>query len=415
MWSFASTHSTKPFPLWPARIATIFMPPIADPFVLLVCFIVMIGALFWLAALPRLAPVFHYVPPVLWILLIPMTCSTLGLTPHTHPLYDWLRNYVLVAALVLLLLATNVRAIWQLGRTALLSMLAASFGVALGAVIAFWLLHRWLPAEAWKAVGPLMGVWIGGYGNMLAVGASIEAPASMMTNAIITDTVVGFGWMALLLWLAPFQDTLDRRLGADRAVLEDLNQRLAQLHATHDRPMQLTDFAIMLALAFGVACVVLQAGKHLPVVAGILSPFTWSVILATLAGIGLSFSRLARLQYAGATPVGTFLLYLAYAAIGAQANLRGLAEAPQFLLFGMVVLILHAALLLVVGRLLRAPLFLLATASQANIGGMATAPIVASVYQSSLAGVAVLMVPLGLAYGTFVALLVAGICRRIAE
>jgi uncharacterized membrane protein len=339
----------------------------------------------------------------------------LGLTPQTHPLYDWLRNYVLVAALVLLLLATNVRAIWQLGRTALLSMLAASFGVALGAVIAFWLLHRWLPPEAWKAVGPLMGVWIGGYGNMLAVGASIDASSGMMTNAIITDTVVGFGWMAFLLWLAPFQVKFDRRTGADRAVLEDLNQRLAQLHAAHDRPMQLTDFAIMLALAFGVAGLALAAGKHLPVVAGILSPFTWSVILATLAGIGLSFSRFAQLQYAGATPVGTFLLYLAYAAIGAQANLRGLAEAPQFLVFGVVVLAFHALLLLIVGRLLRAPLFLLATASQANIGGMATAPIVATVYQSSLAGVAVLMVPLGLAYGTFVALLVAGICRRIAE
>lgn len=389
------------------------MFPLSDPFLLLVLFILIIGALFWLAGTRAGRALFQYVPPVLWILLLPMCCSTAGLTPQAHPVYDWLKNQMLVAALVLLLLATNVRAILRLGKAALLSMLTASLGVALGAVIGYWLLHRWLPADAWKAVGPLMGVWIGGYGNMIAVGASIDASSGMMTNAIITDTVVGFGWMALLLWLAPLQTRVDRLLGADRAVLEDLNQRLAQLHAENDRPMQLADFAVMLGIAFGVACLALQAGKHLPAVAGILSPFTWSVILASLAGIGLSFTRAGQLQYAGATPVGTFLLYLAYAAIGAQANLRGLAEAPQFLIFGVVVLGFHAALLLLVGRLLRAPLFLLATASQANIGGMATAPIVASVYQSSLAGVAVLMVPLGLAYGTFVALLVAEVCRRL--
>ena len=216
---------------------------LTDPFVLAAGFLVLIGGLFWLASRPALERLFHYVPPVLWILVLPMAATTFGLTPKANPLYDWLRNHALVAALVLLLLATNVRAIFQLGRTALLAMLTASLGVAAVAVAAFWLMHAWLPAEAWKAVGPLLGVWIGGYGNMLAVAASIGAPSGMVTNAIVTDTVVGFGWMMLLIWLAPWQNAIDRWTRADRRVLDDLNHRLSEQLAAHTRPMQLADLA----------------------------------------------------------------------------------------------------------------------------------------------------------------------------
>jgi uncharacterized membrane protein len=386
---------------------------IQDPFALLAYLLAIIAGLFALAQVPALARVFHFVPPVLWILLIPTLSTTFGLTPREHPLYDWLQDHVLVAALFLLLLATNLRSIARLGAPALVMMLTASASLCVGAIGAVALLRHWLPSDAWTAIGALMGVWTGGYGNMLAVAASTHAPAGMVANAIIVDTLVGFGWMSLLITIAGLQGRMDRWIGADSAVLDDLNRRLHEMHAVHDRPAVVGDVAVMIGLAFGVAFLAAAAGKFLPTAGGIFSGFTWSVILASLAGILLSLTPVSRLQYAGATPIGTFLLYVVYAAIGARADLRGVASAPIFLLAGVLILIFHAGVMLLVARLMRAPAFLLVTASQANVGGMATAPIVASVYQTALPGVAVLLVPLGLAYGTFAALAVAAACRAL--
>ncbi|WP_091741530.1 DUF819 domain-containing protein [Phenylobacterium immobile] len=387
---------------------------IQEPFALLSYLLAVIAGLFALARLPALERLFHFVPPVLWILLIPTLSTTFGLIPKEHALYDWLQDYVMVAALFLLLTATNLKSIARLGAPALIMMLTASLSLAVGAVTAFVALRLWLPADAWTAFGALTGVWTGGYGNMLAVSTSVNASAGMVANVIITDTIIGYGWMSLLITMAGMQGRLDRWIGADRTVLDDLNQRLSEMHAAHDRPAKVGDLAIMIGLAFGVAFIAAAAGGVLPSAGGVMSAFTWTVILASAAGIACSLTPISRLQYAGATPVGTFLLYVVYAAIGARADLRGVASAPLFLLAGVLILVFHAAVMLLVARLLRAPAFLLVTASQANVGGMATAPIVASVYQPALPGVAVLLVPLGLAYGTFVALAVAAVCRALA-
>jgi uncharacterized membrane protein len=386
---------------------------ISDAFSLLTFLMTVVGALFWLKSLRAFERVFHYVPPVLWILLVPTLATTFRLIPSEHLVYDWLQNRVLIVALVLLLLATNLRSIARIGRPALWMMVTASASLAVGAVIAFAILHTWLPADAWKSIAALMGVWTGGYGNMVAVATSVDASAAMLTNAIITDTVVGFAWMSLLITLAPAQEWLDRRLRADRAVLDDLNDRLARLQAEQARSIGIADLAVMLGLGIGVAWLAGQAGGYLPTANGVFSPFTWSVILASAAGVLLSLSPFGMLQHAGATQVGTYLLYLAYAAIGARANLNGIGSAPMFLLVGAVIVVFHAIVMLVVARAFRIPIFAVVVASQANIGGMATAPIVASIYQRALAGVAVLLVPLGLAYGTFVALLVAAVCRML--
>ena len=387
---------------------------ITDPFALLAYLVAIIAALFWLSDLPALRRVFHFVPPVLWILLIPTLSTTFGLIPVESPVYDWLQNRVLVAALVLLLLATNLRAILRLGRPALTMMLTASGSIAVSAIIVFAAVRFWLPPDAWKSIAALMGVWTGGYGNMVAVSTSVDASAAMLTNAIITDTIVGYGWMSLLITLAPAQDAIDRHLKADRSILDDINRRLGEVEAKLTRPTTITDVASMMGIAIGIAYLASRAGQALPQISGIISAFTWSVIIASAVAIVLSLTRLGNLGFAGATPVGTFLLYMAYAAIGARANMSDVGSAPLFLFAGVLILLLHATVMLLTARWLKIPIFAAVVASQANVGGMATAPIVAAIYQRSLAGVAVLLVPLGLAYGTFVALAVGAVCRLIA-
>lgn len=156
-------------------------------------------------------------------------------------------------------------------------------------------------------------------------------------------------------------------------------------------------------------------GEWMPDVGAVLTSFGWAIILSSLVGVALSFTRLSELEFAGASSVGNFFFYLLLATIGARADLAGILDAPVFLLAGALIIVIHATVLFLGGKLLKAPMFLIATASQANIGGPITAPIVATVYQGSLAPVGLLMAVVCSISGTFVALMVAQICFWITQ
>ncbi len=390
------------------------MSIINDPSAVAIALIVLIGVLHWVSEWKFLAGFFRYLPPVIWVYFLPMLLSNAGLLPQSSPAYDWIRQYLLPAALVLMLLASNVPALLKLGGKAILTMMVGTFGIVAGAVTSFTILHPWLPPETWKGFGALTGSWIGGSANMVAVATSVGTPDSMLGPLIVVDTVVGYGWMGVVIALAIFQDRLDRRNGVDRTVVDGLNVRMREIDAAHRRPLKLIDFTAMLAVAFGIGYLMLQMGTIMPDVGAVLNSYGWAIILATLAGVLLSFTKLSQLEYAGASAVGSFLFYLLLASIGARADIKGIADAPLFLLAGIIIILIHASCLFFGGRFLKSPMFLMATASQANIGGPVTAPIIASVYQSSLAAVGLLMAVMGNVMGTALGLAVAQICFWIA-
>jgi uncharacterized membrane protein len=294
-------------------------------------------------------------------------------------------------------------------------MLIATFGIVLGSLTAFTILHPWLPSEAWGGFGALTGSWIGGSANMVAVAASVGTPESMLGPLIVVDTVIGYGWMGVVIALSVFQNRFDARNKVDRSVVDDLNKRMKEIDATHRRPIKINDLTLMLAVAFGAGYIMLQLGGMMPNVGAVLNSYGWAIILATLAGVALSFTRLSRLEYAGASSIGSFLFYLLLASIGARADLKGIIDAPLFLLAGVIIIVIHASCLFFAGRFFKSPMFLLATSSQANIGGPVTAPIVATVYQSSLAAVGLLMAVMGNVMGTALGLAVAQICYWIVQ
>jgi uncharacterized membrane protein len=181
------------------------------------------------------------------------------------------------------------------------------------------------------------------------------------------------------------------------------------------QPLTLKTFSLMIALGLSIGALSLEIGRMLPPIGDVLSSFGWTVILVLTISIALSFTKLQQLEKSGSSTVGNYMLYFLLASIGAKANLTDIFTAPVFLLAGAVWILIHASVLYTVGRLFKAPMFLIATSSQANIGGVVSAPIVASIYQPSLAPVGLLLGLLGNITGSVAALMTAQLCAWVVS
>ncbi len=385
-----------------------------DPTAVAIALVVGIGLIFFLAGRRRLAGLFRYAPPISWAYFLPMIATSLGILPSTSTAYTWITYNLLPASLMLLIVTTDIPAILRLGPKAITMMLAGTLGVITGGPVTLWLFQRWLPEQAWKGMGALAGSWIGGSVNMMAVAEGIETPAGLLAPLIVVDTVVGYSWFGLLIYLSTFQDAIDRRFSSDRTFIDELNTRLENIRRKHSRPITIRDLAYMLAMAFGLGRLCLWFGDLLPEFGQVVGSFAWTIILVTALSMLLSFTPLRRVEDAGASRVGYLGIYIILASIGARADMRAVLSTPVFFLAGIVWILIHALFLLAAARLLRAPVFFFATGSMANIGGTSTGPIIASVYQSALAPVGLLMAVLGMLIGTYAGLLCAQLCALVA-
>lgn len=353
---------------------------------------------------------FRLMPLPFWCYFLPMVLTTTGLTPAQSPLYDAFAKYLLPASLVLLLIGTDLRAMAGLGRKALLVMLAGSLGIIVGGPTVLLLFRSHLPEGAWKGIGALSGSWIGGSSNMLALKESLGTPDAIFAPLVITDVVVAYGWMAILIALSKHRARIDHWLGAEPIVLEKV------VNEGRETKNELTPFRtfLLLILGFAIGYTCYAAGQRLPKVGTVLSPTAWSLILVTSVSLILSLTRVSRLESWGASRVGTHILLLLLTSLGAKASLAALREAPVFVLAGVVWVLIHAVFLIIAGKWLRAPLFLLATASQANVGGPVSTPIVAATYEPALASFGVLLAVLGNVLGTYGGLLCAYLCQKVS-
>jgi len=380
---------------------------IQQPIAILAYLAVLVALVFQAPRVPALRVVLDRLPAIFWTYFLPMLSTTVGLLPAQSPVYEALARYLLPASLALLLLSSELRSIARLGRTALLIMAAGLFGTALGAVVAFLLFRPWLPAEAWKALGALTGTWTGGSANLVAVATTLDLSPSLQGVIIIVDTVVGYSWMGVLVFLAGHQARLDRWNHADRALVAEVGVHLDQLRAESERPLRVPEATLMVGLALGLTAACLWLGGQLPPVGRVLNPFSWSIVLLTSAALLLSLTRLSRLEGAGASTLGYAGFYLLLASVGAQGDLRKVVEQPQFVAVGVTVILVHIACVVLALRLLRAPAFFLGAASQACVGGYSSAPIVAALYEPAMAPVGLLLAVLGNVVGTYLGLGVA--------
>lgn len=399
------------------------MPLLTDPMAILAFCTLVCAAVFWAAEQPWAKGFFSVIPSIIFIYYLPTFASTWGLIPAASPVYDWMRNYLLPFSLFVLMATTDLPAILKIGPKALIMMLAGTLGIVIGGPIVLLLFHPWLPDEAWKGLAALSGSWIGGGGNFAAIKEAVNAPDEIIGPIIVVDTAVGYTWTGVLLFLAGFQERIDRWNRADSSILQDLNRRLEAFHQSRMQPIRLVDASLVLAVGFigAVLCIRLGEGifassnaflqESLPSLGSIFSPFTWTVIVLSTLGLLLSFTPLRRIEERGASSLGYAALYLFLTSIGAKADLSGIVETPELALAGAVWILIHVAVLFAAARLVRAPLFLAAVGSQANVGGAASAPVVAAAYYRAMAPVGLLMGVFGYLLGNYAGLLCAFLLR----
>jgi uncharacterized membrane protein len=229
----------------------------------------------------------------------------------------------------------------------------------------------------------------------------------------VVDVAVANTWMAVLLWFAGREVRLDRAVGAERTSIDRVRDKVHAFQQTVSRPASLADLLSILAVAFAATWLSTALAGLLPDIGTVINGFTWIVVLVTTFGLAASFTPLRRLEGAGASRIGSVFLYLLVTTIGAKAEFARVKDAPWLVAVGFVWIAIHAASMLLVRRLLRAPIFFLAVGSQANIGGAASAPVVASAFHPALAPVGVLLAVFGYVLGTYGGILCGAILQRI--
>jgi len=365
----------------------------------------LVAMIFWTSGVKRFENFFQYVPPVIFVYFLPMFATTFGLTPPTSPTYDWMTRYLLPFALLLLMISVDLKAVARLGPIALFMVTAGTLGIIIGGPVALLLFGRFLPPDAWQGFAALSGSWIGGTANMVAIAESVGTPDSAFGPIIVVDTVVGYGWMGVLLFFSVWQKKFDQKTGANTQVIEDTNRRLAEMD--QDRhPITVRDASFLIGIGLSGAVLCVYLGEGLPTLGDptIISSTTWAVLIVVTGGLILSFTKLRQFEKVGASSLGYAGLYLLLAGIGAQADLKAVIQAPMYLVAGVVWISIHVLILLVAARIVKAPLFFVATGSMANIGGAASAPVVAGVYHPAMAPVGLLMAVVGYVFGIYGAL-----------
>ena len=361
---------------------------------------------------------FQYLPPLLFIYATPVFLNNLDVIPAGSPVYAGLSSYVLPAFIVLMLLKVNVPAAIRIMGKGVLVMLMGTAGVMVGAVIAYVIVHRWLAPDAWTGFGALAGSWIGGTGNMAATSEMLNTPPEQFGLAVLADNVIYIVWLPLLLASKNFAD----RFNAWADVPEDRMRMMdaaSEAVIEEERAPVMRDYIYLVAIAIGVTWVASSLASiffnammlNFPSLETLLSESTWRILLITTIALALSATPVSRLP--NPTAIGTAMIYVFVAGMGARASIAGFAQAPAFLLGAFIWIAIHGAFCLLGAKLFKVDVHSVAIASAANIGAAASAPIVAAFHRPSLVPVSILMALLGYAMGNYLAP-IAGHLARIA-
>ena len=355
---------------------------------------------------------FEYLPSIVILYFVVMLFSTFGLWQKTEAItetYKFLKSNLLPAMIFLMLLSADMREIFKLGKKMILTFFLASVSIAIGFIGTFSLLHGYFAPDAWKAFAALSGSWMGGTGNMVAIQGALKLPDSAMGYTLLIDSIDYAIWVMILLALVPFARKFNLWSKADTSIIDEVGEKLS-LNEKHKRPMSFFSLFILLASSLLISYLAQSMATYMPTTP-FLTATTWVVIIATLSGILFAMTPLANLS--GSSQLGSIMLYLIVALIASRANFTELTEAPLYIIAGFVIIMIHVSIMILFAKLFKLDLFSLGVASLANIGGVASAPILASAYSKALIPIGVLMAMMGYIVGTFGGLMVGKILKVI--
>lgn len=343
---------------------------------------------------------FEYVPAVVLIYFVCMLFSTFGLwskTPSVNAVYKEVKNNLLPAMIFLMLVRCDLRRILKLGPKMLLGFFAASTSIAVGFVVMYVLFKSNLPADSWKAFAALCGSWMGGTGNMVAIQGALNIADADMGYTLLIDSINYSIWVMILLGMVPYGMKFNRWTKSDTSAIDQVGAELSKHHDSLRKEMTFSDIIFLLGSALAVSALCQWAAGFLPK-SDFMSGTTWTVLLATVAGVLCAMTPMYGLP--GSSQIANTMLYTIVGLIASRANFAELTQAPLYIFAGFVILGVHALVMAIIAKIFKLDLFTCGVASLANIGGVASAPILAAAYSDALVPIGVLMAMMGYIVGT---------------
>ncbi len=366
---------------------------------------------------PALKKFYSVVPGLLLCYFLPSLLNTAGLIDAANSnLYFVASRYLLPSALVLLIISADLKKICGLGSKAIIMFLTGTLGIMIGGPAAIILIDFISPdlvsGDVWRGLTTVAGSWIGGGANQAAMKEVFNVDGTLFSAMITVDVICANIWMAVLLIMAGRQKKMDAWLKADTTSIDELKHTVAAYEKENARPITTTDIVKIVAVAFGLTGVAhFFSDKIAPWIEfnaphlekySLTSGFFWLIVISTTLGLIASLFKSSRsLEHAGASKVGSAFIYILVATIGMQMDVTAILDNPGYFFIGITWLTIHALLMIGVAKLIRAPLFFMAVGSQANVGGAASAPVVAAAFHPALAPVGILLAVLGYALGTY--------------
>jgi uncharacterized membrane protein len=352
---------------------------------------------------------FSVFPPIVLVYLSVTALAVIGLwqvTPDIQAAQKLLIAQLIPALLFLLMVNCDLRAIFALGPRVLAVFACTTLSLFTGFVVTYFVFRHWLPAgDGWQPLAAVSGSWVGGTANLVAVKQAIGMSDNNLALALLTDAICYSMWVAILFSTARLAPAFNRFTRAQSSA--DLV--VAQAPVTGP----VTADAVLLWLGMALLAAVGSAwlAAFLPT-SDMVSATTWSILIATILGLVVAHTPLAR--FPGANRISGALLIFVVAVMASQSNFSGIATAPLYLLCGVCIIGIHALFMLLAARLFHFDLYLCGISSLAHIGGVAASPILAATYSPVLVPVAVLLALLGYIIGTGYGLLMDTVLSSMA-
>lgn len=398
-----------------------------------------LGGVFYFSSHPNYKKIFNYVPALLFCYFLPSLLNTFGIVDgDASQIYYVASRYLLPACLVLLLLNLDLKSIFALGWRAPTMFVTGTLGIVIGGPIALLIMGTFMPEwigvapvpagvdnnNVWAGMTTVAGSWIGGGANQAAMKESFEVGNTIFSSMVAVDIIVANVWMAVLLILAGNAKRIDEKTGADTSAIDALREKVALFKEKNDRNPTVTNLMMIVAVGFGATAIAhLFSDSVTPMIVeywpkgaeySLHSKFFWMIVVASILGVFLSFTKARNLESVGASKIGTVYLYILVASIGLHMDVTAIFSQPALFVLGGIWMLVHASLMLFVAKVIKAPLFFMAVGSQANVGGAASAPVVASAFHPALAPVGVLLAVCGYLLGTIAAQFCGAVLKIIA-
>lgn len=396
---------------------------------------VILGIVFYTSSLTNkyIKGFYNIIPPLLLCYFLPGILNSLNVFDGANsPLTVVGSRYLLPACLILFVISLDLKEMWSLRKRAGLMFITGTVGIVIGGPLAVWITSIFAPQvvggagpdEVWRGLGSLAGSWIGGSANQVALKEILAPSPKLFSSIIAVDAFVAYLWMAFLLYGASKAHLFDRFFKADSSDVNQLMLRMEAKTKANSRTPETKDYMLMLALAFGGTGLATFLAE--PIAAfirdnypqleqfSLTSGFFWIILFSTIIGIALSFTPAKDLENAGASKIGTVLLYMLIVTIGMQMDISAILDNMGLFVVGALWMSFHAMLLLIVGKIFRVPFFYFAVGSMANVGGVASASVTSAAFHPSLISVGVILAVFSYAIGTYAGWLTAILMQMVS-